>query len=100
MLIVSGTITLDPSGTEQALELIRPLVAATLAEDGCLTYGFWTDPDRPGVLHVYEEWESDEAMGAHMASAHMAEFLVGMGSLPITGTALNQHRVSESSKLM
>ena len=100
MLIVSGTISMEPSGHDAAVELIRPLVEATLAEPGNVSYGFWADLSTPGVFHVYEEWESDEAMGEHMASEHMANFLVGMGSLPITGTELTQHRVSESSRLM
>jgi quinol monooxygenase YgiN len=100
MLIVSGTITVDPSGTEAALELARPLVEATLAEEGCITYGFWTHPDQPGVLRVYEEWESDEAMVAHFATPHMAAFMEGMGSLPITGTSITRHVVAESSTLM
>jgi len=100
MLIVSGTISMDPEGHDAAVELIAPLVEATLAEPGNVTYGFWADLSTRGVFHVYEEWESPEAMDEHMASAHMADFLVGMGSLPITGTELNQHMVSESTRLM
>ncbi len=100
MLIVSGIITMDPSGHDAAVALIEPLVEATLAEDGCLTYGFWTHPSEPGTFRVYEEWESADAMATHMATPHMAEFLGGMAGLPITGTELNQHTVSESSRLM
>jgi quinol monooxygenase YgiN len=100
MLIVSGIISLDPAGHDDALALVGPLVEATLAEDGCITYGFWADPAQPGRFRVYEEWESDEAIAAHFATPHMAAFLEGMASLPITGTEIHRHVVAESSKLM
>lgn len=100
MLIVSGTITMDPEGHDAAVALISPLTEATLAEPGNITYGFWADLNTRGIFHVYEEWESPEAMAEHMASEHMATLLVGMGSLPITGTELHQHTVSESTRLM
>lgn len=100
MLIVTGIISMEPEGHDAAVALIEPLVEATLAEDGNVTYGFWVDPNQKGVFRVYEEWASADAMGEHMASAHMAEFLGGMASLPITGTELTQHTVAESTRLM
>ena len=78
----------------------KALVEATLAEEGNVTYGFWASPSEPGVFRVYEEWSSPDAMGLHMASDHMATFLVGMGGLTVTGTELYQHEVAESSRLM
>lgn len=100
MLIVSGIISVAPSDHDRMVELTGPLVEATLAEDGCITYGFWASTTEPGVFRAYEEWESPEAMGAHMASEHMATFLGAMGSLEITGTELHQHTVTDSTRLM
>lgn len=100
MIIVSGTITLQAEGHDAAVELFGPLTEATLAEAGNLTYGFWASPTEPGVFRVYEEWESPEAIGTHMASDHMAAFLTAMAALPITGTDIVQHEVSSSTKLM
>ncbi len=100
MLIVSGTISVEASDHEAMLELVAPLVEATRAEDGNLSYGFYSDPSARGVFRVYEEWASPEVMGEHMATDHMATFLVGMGGLAVTGTELHQHTVSESSRLM
>ncbi|MBS1836492.1 MAG: antibiotic biosynthesis monooxygenase [Actinobacteria bacterium] len=100
MFIVSGIVTMEPEGHDAAVELFGPLTEATLAEDGNITYGFWADPARPGVFRVYEEWATLDAMGAHMASAHMAEFLTAMASLPITGTEITQHEVTASQRLM
>ncbi len=100
MLIVSGIISVEPGDHDAMVELIGPLVEATLAEEGNITYGFWASPTEPGVFRVYEEWASTDAMGEHMATPHMATFLAGMGQLAVTGTELHQHTVSESSRLM
>lgn len=100
MLIVSGIISVEASDHDAMVELIAPLVEATRAEAGNLSYGFYADPAAPGVFRVYEEWESAEPMGEHMGTDHMATFLVGMGGLAVTGTELYQHTVSESSRLM
>lgn len=100
MLIVSGIISVDPAHHDPMVDLIGPLVEATLAEEGNVTYGFWASPSEPGVFRVYEEWASPDAMGLHMASDHMATFLVGMGGLNVTGTELYQHEVSGSTRLM
>jgi quinol monooxygenase YgiN len=100
MLIVSGIISVDPSDHDAMVALIGPLVEATLAEEGNVTYGFWASPTEPGVFRVYEEWADADAMGSHMATEHMATFLGGMGGLQVTGTELHQHDVASSSRLM
>lgn len=101
MLIVSGIIEFDPDDHDAASDLFRPLVADTLAEPGNITYGFWADLDRRGRFRVYEEWESTEAMTEHMASAHMADFLTGIGTLRVTGgTGIFQHSASDTVQLM
>ena len=100
MYIVSGTFDFDPAQHDRAVELVGPLVEATLAEDGNVTYGFWFHPTNPGQLRVYEEWESEDALDGHMATEHMATFMVGVAEIGVTGVAIDKHRVAESSKLM
>jgi len=100
MLIVSGTVSVEAADHEKMVELIAPLVAATTAEAGNLSYGFYSDPAAPGVFRVYEEWDTAEAMGEHMGTDHMATFLGAMGGLAVTGTELYQHEVSGSARLM
>ena len=100
MLIVSGTISFDPANADRFWALAAPLVEATLAESGCITYGFWADATDPGRVRAYEEWESTDAIGEHFATPHMAEFMAGMGEVGVTEIDLHQHVVSESTKLM
>lgn len=100
MLIVSGTLTFDPTRAERFHEAAAELVEATLAEPGCITYGFWSDPADPGRVRAYEEWQSAEAIAEHFATPHMAAFMAAMGDVGMTGSEITQHEVAESTRLM
>jgi len=59
----------------------------------------------PRLLHLVDRLPISEGVTAFVLVAILllawsAEFLGGMAGLPITGTELNQHTVSESSRLM
>lgn len=81
MIVISGTIRIDPARRGDALALIAPLVEATNAEPGCTTYGFWEDPFAAGSFRIFEEWVDQAALDAHFATPHMAAFMSGMGGL-------------------
>jgi quinol monooxygenase YgiN len=100
VIVVSGIIEIDPAHTEAALAAIQTVVDATLQEDGCIAYGFWTQAGAPARFHVFEEWASEEAMNAHMTTPHLGEFLVAMGGFGITTASLDRYDVSAKSKLM
>jgi quinol monooxygenase YgiN len=100
MIVISGIISVDPADHDGAVALFGPLVEATLAEEGNVTYGFWASPTEPGVFRVYEEWQDDPSLDAHMGSDHMAEFMAGFGALKVTGSTLTRHDVSATTKLM
>ena len=74
MIIIGGTIQFETDDREALFEAIRTMMAASQAEEGCLAYEFSPDISKPNVLHLYEVWESAEALEAHGQSAHMAAF--------------------------
>ncbi|HKY14568.1 MAG TPA: putative quinol monooxygenase [Microthrixaceae bacterium] len=100
MIVVSGTITIDPAKHDRMVELLSALVPATQAEAGNVTYGFYQGPEGGGEWRIFEEWESEDALNAHMVSPHMAEFMGSMGDVGVTGAELSRYDVSAKSKLM
>ncbi len=42
------------------------------SEPGCITYVFSADPIEPGRVHLFERWESKEALAAHLAAMRAA----------------------------
>jgi quinol monooxygenase YgiN len=95
VIVVSGEITIDPADREAALEVTSAMVAATLDEEGCVTYGFWADPVDPGRFRVFEEWESMDALVAHFGQPHMATFMEAMGSLDVRSSDVQQYDVTD-----
>jgi quinol monooxygenase YgiN len=100
MIVVSGTLTIDPAKADLAQELTDKLVAETRKEEGNVAYEYSRSHADPGRWRVFEEWASEDALNEHMASPHMAEFMGAAGDLGITGADIQRYDVSEKSKLM
>jgi len=80
MIVIAGTARVQPEHRDAAIEAARVMAAASRAEPGCRQYRFSTDLDDPDVVHVFEEWDSPEALDVHFATPHMAEFTAALGA--------------------
>jgi quinol monooxygenase YgiN len=83
MIHVIATITAQPGERDAVLALFSKNRPAVLAENGCISYEAVVDVPNFGTIQtplgndtfaVIERWESAEALKAHAASAHMAEY--------------------------
>ena len=99
-ILVTGTIDFDPANRDKAIETVTACMEATRAEDGCEFYAFSGDLNDPGRFHVSEQWASQEAMDAHMATPHMATLMAAMGGLGVTAASLTKWDGATPSKLM
>lgn len=102
MIQINGTIQLAPgtvANNPETVEAIKAMVAASRAEDGCYTYTFAQDMSDPDVLIIYERWRDREALAAHGASAHMAEFQKVMAANPPVGRDLRIYETDEGNPL-
>lgn len=64
--------------TSSALE---GFVDPTRAEAGCILYELMQNNDDPADFTFVEEWESNEALDAHLESPHNSEFKERAGDL-------------------
>lgn len=61
-------------GTENQVEaLLRSLVEPSRKEDGAIFYNLHRDRENPRRFVFTEEWESQAALDAHVASAHVRQ---------------------------
>jgi quinol monooxygenase YgiN len=83
MIHVIATITAQPGERDAVLALFSKNQPAVLAENGCISYEAVVDVPNFGAIQtplgndtfvVVERWESAEALKAHTASAHMADY--------------------------
>lgn len=99
-ILVTGYFDIDPAHREAAAAAATAVMEATRAEDGCVRYDYSEALDKPGRIHVSEEWASQAAMDAHMATAHLAEFMGAVGGFGVTGASLTKWDGASPSKLM
>lgn len=100
MLIVAGTIHVDPAKRTQAEAAFDRMREATLKEPGCLEYQAYIDRKDPGTVLIFEKWESDDALRAHFATPHMAEFGAALAQLGVRGSNVKRYDVRGESQLM
>ncbi len=74
MIVVTGTIELAAENADAAVGHAIEVMRETAAEKGCIVYRFYRDLENPALFRVYEEWESEADLGAHLKSPHVAEF--------------------------
>jgi quinol monooxygenase YgiN len=94
MLVIAGRIRLDPAKREAAMAAAREMMQDTRRESGCISYTFSADVEDAGVFHVFEEWESAEALGAHFKAPHMARFQAAAAGFGVKEMKLQRYEVA------
>jgi quinol monooxygenase YgiN len=66
----------------------------THKEEGNLAYAFSQDLEDEGLIHIFEKWESQDALDFHFKTPHMAEFQKKVGALGVKGMNLEKYEVA------
>jgi quinol monooxygenase YgiN len=99
MLVIAGTISIDPEKRESAIAAAIEMMEETLKEKGCISYTFSADLSEPGDFRIFEEWESQEALDAHFKAPHMARFQAQMGGFGVKGMQVQRYEIASVGPL-
>ena len=99
MIILAGTIRISVGKRAAAQAALARMVEATRAESGCIEYAFAFDVLDEHLVRIFELFRDAEALAAHRASAHMAEWRVAGAELGIHDRNLHQYEVSSSQAI-
>ncbi|GGR31904.1 putative quinol monooxygenase [Streptomyces netropsis] len=69
LTLVAGFIA-KPGQEQRLRDELNAMIAPSVAEEGCLGYQPFADPDRPERMIILEEWVSSEALEYHFALPH------------------------------
>ena len=72
MIVLAGTFKFNPEKMDIARPAVAAVIAASRAEEGCITYSFAQDVSDPTLVRVFEAYADRAALEAHWASAHFA----------------------------
>jgi quinol monooxygenase YgiN len=68
VIIVGGRFDVDPEQRDAFLAERHEIMRTSRNEDGCLEYSFAADPLEPDRVILFERWESQAALDAHLAA--------------------------------
>ncbi|MCH7788176.1 MAG: antibiotic biosynthesis monooxygenase [Acidobacteria bacterium] len=100
MIIIAGSLTLNPAKRADALAVAAPLMTATHQEDGCIEYVMYADPNDDTKIGIFERWESEDALKAHFASPHMAEFQGKVGDFEVSAMDVTRYDATARDSLI
>ncbi|MFC3504639.1 putative quinol monooxygenase [Micromonospora krabiensis] len=89
MIIVAGSLYVDPDGRDAYLASCLDTVRQARSAPGCVDFAISPDPIEPGRVNVYERWESDERLLAFRGSGPSEEQTVA-----IRGAEVHRYRIS------
>ncbi len=71
LLSVVATMRAKPGKEQELREVLEALIAPTRAEADCVTYALHQGAQDPAVFVFYENWTSQAALDAHLATPHL-----------------------------
>ena len=99
MIIITGTAQVHPGQRDAAISAAQDMRTHTLGEPGCIDYRFWSATDDPNAILLFEQWQEQAALAAHLAAPHTSTFLAKIGPA-VNGTLeVTQFEVSHHEPL-
>lgn len=74
-LIVIARIQAKKDKIQDVGRKLQGLVAPTRKEAGCLQYDLHQSSDDASIFYFYEKWSGEEALAAHLKTAHVQDMI-------------------------
>ncbi|MBX3485912.1 putative quinol monooxygenase [Phenylobacterium sp.] len=98
-ILIAGTVRVPPENLARFQPHMEAMLAASRAEDGCLTYSYAVDVAEPGLVRVFEAWRDQAAIDAHFQTAHMAEWRAAWPQFGVSDRNLSLYEVASERPL-
>jgi quinol monooxygenase YgiN len=76
--------------------LARGVIEATRAEAGCRVYSFAEDVLSPGLIRIFEIWETREHLEAHLKAPHMPPWRAGLAEIGASGRDIRTYSAEDA----
>jgi quinol monooxygenase YgiN len=98
-IIIAGTVRVPPENLAALQPHQLAMLAASRAEDGCLTYSYGEDVGEPGLIRVFEVWRDQAAVDAHLKAPHMAPWRAACAEHGVSDRRLSLYQVAAERAL-
>ena len=98
-ILIAGTVRVPPQNLADFKPHMAAMLAASRAEDGCLTYSYAEDVAEPGLIRVFEAWRDRAALDAHFQTPHMADWRAAWPAFGVSDRKLSLYQVAAETPL-
>jgi quinol monooxygenase YgiN len=99
VILVIGRGRIAPEHRDRLVELGKEMQEASRREDGCVRYSFYTSIEDPLSFVAVEEWTDRAALDRHFATAHLQEFVRGLGAVVSEQPEVAIHEVADTEPI-
>jgi quinol monooxygenase YgiN len=96
VVLVIGRGRCAPEDRDRLIELGTEMQEKSRAEDGCISYTFYTAIEDPLRFVAVEEWADRGALDRHFQQPHLGEFSRGLGEVVSERPELAIHEVADT----
>jgi quinol monooxygenase YgiN len=75
MIIIHATFHINPAKQDTFLNEIQPLIVASKAESGNISYNLQKDTENENIYTMVEVWQDLQAVASHNSSEHFTVFV-------------------------
>ena len=83
MIIITGTVVIDPTKRDEAIRIGCEHSARSRAEEGCISHNCYFDAEDANRIHFFEQWRDMDAVQRHFAVPESGTFVQQIGGLAI-----------------
>lgn len=98
-VIIAGTVRVPPENLARFRPHQDAMLAASRAEDGCITYSYAVDVQDPGLIRVFEVWRDQAAIDAHFQAPHMAVWRAAGVEFGVSDRQLSLYEIASARPL-
>ncbi len=95
IIIVAGRVEVDPQQRDAVLASGAELMRQTRTQQGCLDYVWSADPTEPRRIYVFERWESQADLAAHLAGDYYQQMRNHIGSAGLESAEALKYRIDQ-----
>lgn len=98
-IVIAGELRIQRARLDTAKEALQAMQNATRAEPGCVSYYFSQDLEHADRFKIFEEWESEQALQAHMLTEHMGRLMQALPGLLAAPLLVTKYEVASGAPL-
>jgi quinol monooxygenase YgiN len=99
VIVVIGTIRCPVENLAALRAPMADVVAASLAEDGCIEYAYGEDMLEPGLIRISEVWRDQAALDRHFTQPHLDAWCTKRAALGVGDRRIKLYEAGDGREI-